>query len=265
MSGAKLTLQDLREAKGKRQLAEVLTIEPDEARACEAAGVDMLVTSQEHTRTIREAAPNTFLVSGLGIHDPEIVTAADAIRASFKAINDGADAIYTGMSVAVVAEMARESIPVVGHVGYVPYRSGYFGGPRAVGATANEAIQVYEDTRAYEDAGAIAVEMEIVPEAVASEISRRVSLSVISMGSGSGCDVQYLFACDILGTNTGHMPRHAKRYANLDQELRRIQDIRIDALQRFVEDVRGARFPEAGHKLEVDEAEFVEFSKLLNK
>ena len=48
--------------------------------------------------------------------------------------------------------------------------------------------------------------MEVVPFEVASEISKRMELLVISMGSGNGCDAQYLFAEDILGTNRGHVP-----------------------------------------------------------
>ena len=176
---------------------------------------------------------------------------------------DGADAIYTGMSTAVVAEMSRESIPVVGHVGYVPYRSSQFGGPRAVGKTAAEAINVYEHTRAYEDAGAIAVEMEIVPEAIAAEITKRVSLLVISMGSGSGCDAQYLFACDILGTNTGHMPRHAKKYADLHAELQRVQAMRVAAFEEFRNEVRDGSFPETCNKIGIDDRELTAFRDAL--
>ena len=255
----KLTLKDLREAKGRRQLTEVLTTDIDEARACETAGIDMLVTAKQFTKAMREAAPNTFLISGLGIQDPEVCTGADAIRAGFEAMADGADAVYTGMSIEVIAEMAREYIPVVGHVGYVPYRASWFGGARAVGKTADEAMRVYEATRAYEDAGAIAVEMEVVPSEVAREISRRVSIFVISMGSGPDCDAQYLFACDILGTNTGHVPRHAKVYADLNAELERIQGLRVEAFQAFCEDVRSGKSPSSAQQVKVDSEELKRF------
>ena len=51
------------------------------------------------------------------------------------------------------------------------------------------------------------------------------------MGSGKGCDAQYLFAEDILGTNRGHVPRHAKVYRNLAGELDRIQQERVQAFR----------------------------------
>ena len=261
----KLTVADLLACKGQRQLTEVLTTDPDEARACQEAGIDMLVSPQQFTRQIAEAAPDTFLIAGLGINDPDIVTPADAIRASFRAMSDGADAIYTGLSLPVVAAMANESIPVVGHVGYVPYRSGFFGGARAVGKTAAEAQQVFDATRAYEDAGAIAVEMEIVPEKVAAEISRRVALLVISMGSGNGCDAQYLFACDILGTNTGHLPRHAKKYADLAAEMARIQEMRVDAFERFRQDVERGSFPGDQHSIRDDGEQLAMFVAALDR
>jgi 3-methyl-2-oxobutanoate hydroxymethyltransferase len=155
--------------------------------------------------------------------------------------------------------MAREKIPVVGHVGYVPYRSTWFGGTRAVGKTADEALQVYRDVLAYQEAGAIAVEMEIVPHRVAAEIAKRVKLLIISMGSGSGGDVQYLYATDVLGTNTGHIPRHAKVYANLHAELQRVQKMRVEAFRSLKEDVDSGAFPEPKHLLEVSDREFESF------
>ena len=103
---------------------------------------------------------------------------------------------------------------------WYPYRSSWFGGFKAVGKTAKEALDVYEKTLAYQEAGAIAVEMEVVPHQVASEISKRVDILVISMGSGAGCDAQYLFATDILGSNTGHVPASRQRVPRLQNRVR---------------------------------------------
>ena len=151
----KLTIRDLFDLKGKRQLAVVFVDSVEEARACEMAGIDQLVTYQEICRDIRRVAPETFLTCG--IFGDHAASDADAIRAGLAAMDDGADAVYTGMSLKRVEAMAQEMIPVVGHVGLVPYRSTWFGGMRAVGRTAAEAHQVYRDTLAYQNAGAIAV------------------------------------------------------------------------------------------------------------
>ena len=77
------------------------------------------------------------------------------------------------------------------------------------------------------------------------------------------CDTQYLFSSDVLGTNTGHYPRHSKKYANFAQELQRLQDLRVQAIRAFVEDVRSSAYPEARHAIDIDDATFTEFRELV--
>ena len=79
-------------------------------------------------------------------------------------------------------------------------------------------VIAFDETLRIEDAGAFAAEIEIVPFKVAEYISNKVKIFMIGMGSGQGCDAQYLFAEDVLGYNKGHIPRHAKVYANLSED-----------------------------------------------
>ena len=111
----------------------------------------------------------------------------------------------------------------------------------------------------HQGAGAFAVEMEVVPEQVAEAISKRMEMLVISMGSGKGCDAQYLFAEDILGTNRGHVPRHAKVYRNLAGELDRIQQERVQAFREYQADVLKGAFPDAKNTVSVNSDEYDEF------
>ncbi|MGH1493801.1 MAG: 3-methyl-2-oxobutanoate hydroxymethyltransferase [Acidimicrobiales bacterium] len=242
----KLTVADLRAAKGNRILTEVFVTTGDEAAACEAAGIDMLVTPAPFYDRVRRGAPNTFLTVGLG-QAGVIASATELLRTAMTTMNDGADAVYTAAGFEWVAELAKQHVPVMGHVGYIPSRQTWTGGPRAIGKTRDEARKVYQDVLAYQEAGAVAVEMEVVPEAVATAIASRVDLTVISLGSGGGCDAQYLFASDILGTTRGHVPRHAKRYADIGAELERIQTMRIEAIARFRADVEGGAYPAKEH------------------
>jgi len=69
-------------------------------------------------------------------------------------------------------------------------------------------------------------------------------LTVISMGSGAGCDVQYLFAVDILGENTGKVPRHARVYESFAAEYAKLQERRVVAFQAFRSDVLQGSFPQ---------------------
>jgi 3-methyl-2-oxobutanoate hydroxymethyltransferase len=260
----KLTVKDIFDLKGKRQFTEVYVSNSAEASACEAAGIDMIVTSENNdVKAIRAAAPNTFFTIGF-IGSSEYATADDAVRFGFKALGNGADAIYAGVSLKSVEAMANEAIPVVGHVGFIPYKSSWFGGFKAVGKTFDSALKVYQRTLAYQEAGAIGVEMEIVPHQIASEISKRVKIMVLSMGSGTGCDGQYLFATDILGTNTGHVPRHAKSYRNLKAEYERLHKETIGAFADFKADVASGGYPQANHVVEVKDEEYRKFLKSLD-
>ena len=119
--------------------------------------------------------------------------------------------------------------------------------------------------KAYEAAGAFAVEIEVVPVEVASAISPQVGILLWSMGSGPGCDVQYLFAEDILGANRGHMPRHAKVYRNFAAEFDRLQRERVAAFKEFIADVASGAFPEEKHVVRMAEEELAAFMKGIGK
>ena len=168
---ARLTVHGIRALKGKRQLTQVFTMKPEEAAAADTAGIDIVVTAGSTVPVIRRAAPGAFLVgvpSGLEFSDES------AIRSALGVMEQGADAIYSlTHSLARIAAMADQKVPVIGHVGYVPYHASWMGPPRAVGRTAAEALEVYRKTKALERVGAFGVEMELVPHRVASEIARR--------------------------------------------------------------------------------------------
>ncbi len=75
---------------------------------------------------------------------------------------------------------------------------------------------------------------------------------LMSLGSGSGCDTQFLFSDDILGDYNERLPRHARAYRNFAEENRRLQQERIAAFGEYVEDVRSGRFPAEGNVIEMD-------------
>jgi 3-methyl-2-oxobutanoate hydroxymethyltransferase len=107
--------------------------------------------------------------------------------------------------------------------------------------------------------------MECVPHQVASAISKKISTTILSLGSGAGCDVQYLFACDILGLTNGHVPRHAKSYRNFLQEFERLQGERVNAFQEFYNDVQEGVFPDKKNVVEIDKKELDIFLNSLEK
>lgn len=237
----KLEVHHIRALKGKRQLTELNVQSVEQAAAAEAAGIDILVSGwRPDFAARRAAAPNTHFCFGLiyGHH----VNADEAKRAAFEALEDGADSIYCAMGFDVVEGMAREGIPVVGHAGLVPQKH-RLTGMRAFGRTPEEARALMQTIRRYENAGAFAVELEVVAEPVATAISRATGLTIISMGSGAGCDVQYLFGVDVLGETKGRIPRHARVYDDLASEYARLQGRRVKAFSAFAAEVASGQFP----------------------
>ncbi len=257
----KMTVKDLFDHKGKGQLTELNVASLEHATAAEAAGIEIIVSGRKHMRNeFRAAAPNTHFTFGL-IYG-EYANADEAKRAAFEAMEAGADSIYCPMHYDVIEAMAREAIPVVGHIGFMPQKARWTGF-NACGKTASDAISILNDARRYQDAGAFAVEIEIVPPEVASAISERTSLIVISMGSGAGCDVQYLFSADILGETEGRVPRHARVYRDFKAEYERLQDERVAAFSEFRRDVVSGAFPAESELVKIPKDELEKFETAL--
>eukprot|EP00913_Durusdinium_trenchii_P004488 g4167.t1 len=192
----KLTVAEMLALKGQRQL--VLTTAFDEwtARAAEEAGVDMIVawgSCQEHSKfvveAVRRGAPNTLIGTGInpGAYDtrpnaPARLMFEESQEKALKLANEmraaGTDIIYcSGLVPEKFAGLARQHVPCCGHVGYLPVNNTWYGGPRGVGKTAEEAKKA---------AGCIAVEMECVPAKVAEEITKRTKLLQFCLDVQSG-------------------------------------------------------------------------------
>jgi 3-methyl-2-oxobutanoate hydroxymethyltransferase len=249
------TVADLRAWKGKKQLTMLRYFSLEEAGAAEAAGIDIASVPAEivFDPRYREVAPSVFSMTGRT--HLEAGTADDYLRWSGEALARGADALYCSGSLRTVEHLAREHIPIVGHVGLVPARATWTGGFVAVAKTAEAALRLFDEVKAYEAAGAFAVEIEVVPPEVAAAISRRVGILLWSMGAGAGCDAQYLFANDLLGYTEGKIPRHAKVYRDFKAEYARLQAERVAAFRDYVADVASGAFPEERHLVRMPEAE----------
>jgi 3-methyl-2-oxobutanoate hydroxymethyltransferase len=180
------------------------------------------------------------VTAALGFADA--VTADEILRMAFSAITAGADAVITGRGYDTVRLLADEQIPVMGHLGFVPRKSTWVGGVRMVGKTAAEAIELWDRFRRLEDAGAFAVECELIPAAVMAEINRRTRLVTVSLGSGSDADVVFLFTSDICG-EAARLPRHARAWGDLAQLHQAVKDERVKALSGFRSAVHSGEFP----------------------
>ncbi len=262
------TVKGLRDQKGKRVLVETLPFSAEEAAAAEEAGIDTLKVRFDPAQpgsveAIRKAAPNTFMAYSL----PLIAAASpdEAVRLGYEAMKYGADAIMCQWSPRFIEAAAEAGIPVQGHAGLVPRRSTWTGGLRAVGKTIDEALWIYDQIKSMERAGAYAVEVEVVPEALLTEITKRTSLLTSSIGGGSGGDIQFLFADDILGNNPPPYPRHSKQYRNLYKMKEDMQRERITGFMEFIDDVKNENFPTRDHVVKAPDNLVADFLDKIEK
>ena len=270
----KLTVYDLLKLKGVRQIHEVYVNNVEEAIAAEEAGIDMICTAYDmphhgifgkldDVKRIRDAAPNTHLMSAAP--EKSYATADEAVRAAYKLLSIGCDSFYTNNSSSIIRSLRKEKVPVISHVGLIPGHVNWIGGFRAIGKNAKEAIEVLEHALELDDAGAIGLEVEVVPPKVAEIITKKVKLLTISMGSGSSCDGQYLFSQDILGYNTGHVPRHSRIYRNFKKEFDKLHVERVNAYKEFIKDTEDKKFDDPKITVGIEDKEYESFLKLSDK
>lgn len=139
----------------------------------------------------------------------------------------------------VMAETTKalvdRGIPVMGHIGFTP-QSAYQIGQRVQGRSIDAAEKLVRDAHAVEDAGAFAVVLELVPSELAKLITERLTIPTIGIGAGPDCDAQVQVVSDMLGLYTDFVPRHAKQFAHLADDMR-------SAVTTYSESVREGSFP----------------------
>ena len=263
MNRSRPTVADIQANRGRRMMSMVHIEDLDEARACAAAGIDILsIETPIWSPEMREAAGDCFVQ--VGLHYGELATTDDYLRAAHDAMLTGGDCCYCAASTQIVERLSAEGIPIVGHVGLIPSKRTWTGGFKAVGKTLESAKLVYRQVKELEEAGAFAVEIEVVPDRVTEAIAARTEILLFSMGAGTAGHAQYLFSTDVLGYSDWWTPRHAKVYRDFRAEFERLQQERVAAFEEFRADTESGAYPEPGHVVGVDDDVLEEFHSFLD-
>ena len=166
--------------------------------------------------------------------------AADAIRNAGRLLKEGgcqSVKLEGGRYIAdTVRKIVGAGVPVMGHLGLTPQAVNQLGGYRIQGRTTKAAVELIDDAKALEDAGAYALVLEGVPMQLAQMITERLAIPTIGIGAGVHCDGQVQVFHDLLGLFDDFTPKHARKYANLSETIQ-------DAVSRYVGDVRAETFP----------------------
>jgi 3-methyl-2-oxobutanoate hydroxymethyltransferase len=265
MASSKVTTARLTEMKQKGHKIVALTAyDAPTAELVNAAGVDAIlvgdsvgnvklgyentipVTVDEmmhHVKATARGNSNALLVADMPYLSYEI-DAVSAVRNAGRLIKDGgAEAVKLegGIEIApMIKELLRVNIPVMGHLGLTPQAVHRLGGYKVQGRRPQEAEKMITDARILEGAGAFAIVLEAVPEDLAAQITKKVSIPTIGIGAGTHCDGQILVIDDILGMSGRPTAKFVKQYAKL-------HSVMLGAVKEYASEVRDEAFPGAAH------------------
>jgi 3-methyl-2-oxobutanoate hydroxymethyltransferase len=144
-----------------------------------------------------------------------------------------------------VQTLVQAGVPVMGHLGFTPQSVNQIG-VRVQARSADDAVRLVRDAQALEAAGAWAIVLELVPAELAAEVTARVSVPTIGIGAGAGCDGQVQVWHDLLGLYEDFVPRHARRFRTLADEV-------VGGLDEYAAAVQAGEFPAAEHAATMDE------------
>jgi 3-methyl-2-oxobutanoate hydroxymethyltransferase len=199
-----------------------------------------------HTRAVTRAAKRALVVADMPFLTYQI-TPEQAMRNAARLFQEGGAAavkLEGGRAlVETVRQLTAAGLPVMGHVGLTPQHVHRLGGMRRQASTDEAAQELILDALALEDAGAFAVVLEAVPDAVAETVTSRLKIPTIGIGAGPSCDGQVLVSYDLLGLFDGLVPPFVKQYAQLGESI-------LSAAKNYANDVRQGVFPQtAGSRL----------------
>jgi len=192
-----------------------------------------------HMRAVARGTKKAVVVGDMPIHSydsPEI-----ALQNAKRFIEAGADAVKTeGVVVDVVEALVEEGIPVMCHLGLTPQTITDY---KVQGKDSENAERISKEAEALEQAGAFALVLECVPEGLGKKVTETLSIPTIGIGAGRFCDGQILVINDLLGLFDRYLPKFAKRYLNLREDMKK-------GLLAFKEDVLSGDFPKEEHVYE---------------
>lgn len=135
-----------------------------------------------------------------------------------------------------IERILSAGIPVMGHLGLTPQSIYKFGTYTVRAKEKDEAKRLIEDAKLLQASGCFAIVLEKIPAALATQVAKELTIPVIGIGAGGGCDGQVLVTHDMLGMTQEFSPRFLRRYANLYDSMSK-------AFSQYIKDVKSQDFP----------------------
>jgi 3-methyl-2-oxobutanoate hydroxymethyltransferase len=243
MNSAKITVGKIRAMKARgEKIAALTAYDFPMAKLLDEAGVPLLLVGdsvgmvvlgypdtthvtmaemEHHVRAVARAKPNALLGGDLPFKSYE--TVADAVTNAKRLAAAGAEFVKAegGRDILPqVQAIIAADIPFCGHLGMLPQHVLEEGGYHIKGKQDAEHQRLLEDAKALADAGVFAIVLELVTPPVAKEISEKISVPTIGIGSGPDCDGQILVTHDLTGSFPWFTPRFVKPKVNCAAEIK---------------------------------------------
>lgn len=195
-----------------------------------------------HTECVARGAKKAFIVTDMPFGSYQ-ASEEEAVKNAVELMRAGANMVKFegGAEVApLVRKLTTIGIPVCAHIGFTPQAVNILGGYFVQGRRDDRAEQLKQDALALQKAGASLVLMEMVPAALAAEITESLSVPTIGIGAGVGCSGQVLVLQDILGVYPGRKIRFVKNFMEGASSIQ-------EAVERYVAEVKARSFPTPEH------------------
>ncbi len=197
-----------------------------------------------HSRAVARGATNTFIVADM----PFLTYGADrstTLRNAAQIMQQGgvqALKLEGGIHIAAdVKALTDAGVPVMGHIGLTPQAVHQIGGYKIQGKDETDIERLVQDAVALQEAGAFSIVLELVTEPAVEAIKQKVSIPLIGIGAGRGCDGQVLVYHDLIQYADPYYPKKfVKTYANVGQTIK-------EAIASFITDVKSKAFPAQEH------------------
>jgi 3-methyl-2-oxobutanoate hydroxymethyltransferase len=242
MTVQKVTAEAIRAMKGRTKVAALTAYDYPMAKLLDEAGVPLMLVGdtlgmvvlghpdtthvtmadmEHHVRAAARARPKALLTADLPYRSYE--TPRAAVENARRLLSAGAEAVKAEGGRSIVEQVkaiSAEGIAFIGHIGMLPQHVLEEGGYKIKGKTEFERQSLIEDALALTHAGAFAIVLEIVRHEVAAEITARIPIPTIGIGSGAGCDGQILVTHDLIGMFPWFTPKFVKPQINSAEQIK---------------------------------------------
>jgi 3-methyl-2-oxobutanoate hydroxymethyltransferase len=273
----KLSINDILSMKNKEKISVITSYDFWSSKICDNAGIDILLVGDSggmvmlgydstipvnmkemlmFTKAVSSGAKRSLIVSDMPFGSYQI-DVKYAVKNAIRFIKSGSDAVKLEGGIEMIDKIQAiidVGIPVMGHIGLKPQTTKLWEGYKVQGNTALSGAKILREARELEKVGVFAIVLEMVTLEVADLISKNLKIPTIGIGSGPHCDGQVLVLHDMLNLYDKIKPRFVKNYVNLSETI-------LNALQRYINDVKTATFPEDQHSYRMPNKEHVQLSK----